>query len=164
MSSDLRESVAAAERQMTVTATLVEDLRQELEALRSAVQSSNGSDEDDATELLFDEDAAAESPDGAITLDNDGWEDLRIATRYSFASPVEIKVNGTPALLQDLVSSRLRRAHVHIARMQPVGAHPPAKSAGGAVVRRRSRMGRFPTRGRNGSRRLPCRRPVHPGG
>ena len=52
-------------------------------------------------ELTFEEDDQA-TEEAVITLDEQGWESVRMSTRYHFNTRVDIKVNNQPATLFDL--------------------------------------------------------------
>ena len=42
------------------------------------------------------------SSDAITSLEQEGWDAIRLATRYSFSTPIDVTVNGSPALLMDL--------------------------------------------------------------
>lgn len=104
--ANLRQAVSGAERRVAEASSELEDLRQQLTTTRTGparAQAQAADDEDgEVTELTFDEDRVEESGDGAITLDQDGWESVRLSTRYTFTSRIDIKVNGVAGVLCDL--------------------------------------------------------------
>ena len=102
MSADLRAAVAQAEKRAAESDKAAADLRHALEQARldPALRAPAADEEGEVTELSFDEDA--EPADGAITIGESGWEDVRMFTRYTFTSRVDIKVNSAKATLIDL--------------------------------------------------------------
>ena len=66
-----------------------------------APSTADGDDESEEMELTFEEDDQA-TEEAVITLDEQGWESVRMSTRYRFNTRVDIKVNNQLAALADL--------------------------------------------------------------
>ena len=104
--ADLRQTVTSADRRVADESSQLDALRQQLATLRSATATAQApvadDEEGEVTELTFDEDQVEEPGDGAITLEEEGWESVRLSTRYTFTSRIDIKVNGVTGVLCDL--------------------------------------------------------------
>lgn len=102
--ADLRQAADSAERRFADASGDLDELRQQVAQLRAAAHASRGADDDEAdvTELTFDEDRVDEPGDGAITLEEEGWESVRLSTRYNFPVHIDITVNGVAGVLCDL--------------------------------------------------------------
>jgi len=97
MNADLRAALATAAK---------DDPERRLAAAPLApVPSSSavpdGEDESAEMELTFEEDDQA-TEEALHTLDEEGWESVRTATRYRFKTRVDVNVNNQPATLADL--------------------------------------------------------------
>ncbi len=105
--ADLRETVATADRLLTDASSQIDTLKEQLASLPTApatpaAQVQDDGDEGEVTELTFDEDQVEQPGDGSITLEEEGWESVRLSTRYTFTSRIDVKVNGVAGVLCDL--------------------------------------------------------------
>jgi len=102
ISADLRGALTSAERRLAETTGEIDALRAEaLASIEGTGLPADGME--NLTELTFDEDnSGAIHEDGAITIEEEGWESVRLSTRYSFTARIDVKVNGTAAVLTDL--------------------------------------------------------------
>ncbi|MGC4082478.1 MAG: PilZ domain-containing protein [Vicinamibacterales bacterium] len=112
MSADLRASVAQAERLYANASSEIEELRSALEIAQTTPAAATqapapppiavpAATDSEVAELTFDEDAE-DTGDGAVTLEESEWQDIRMFTRYTFTSRVDVKVNSAAAVLIDL--------------------------------------------------------------
>ena len=103
MSADLRAALTSTERRLAETTSEIDALRAEISRVGVEGTGLPADTLENLTELTFDEDnSGATHEDGAITIEEEGWESVRLSTRYSFTSRIDVKVNGTPAVLTDL--------------------------------------------------------------
>lgn len=111
LSLDMQERVAVVERERDALSLALDTERMMSADLRrasatgapaapaAAATAFEDEGEGDVAELTFDEDLGA--PDDAIAI-GDTWNNVRLFTRYSFTSRVDVKLNNASAMLADL--------------------------------------------------------------
>ena len=119
LSADLRHAATASEERLAELAADVERLKA-APPLGAIADLSFESEEPDA--------AAASTP--ATGDEEDEWEAVRLVTRYTFASDVQVKVNGRSAQLLDLsVAGCGVRTTTSLPAGKPVRIHLPGDHA-----------------------------------